>query len=166
MLIFGPDYGDERPEHPATALKGHTDSVISTALTSRWKFVATGSLDGTVNVWDTQVCALVSTLEGPGEVFYLLFNFLSFFLSFFFCVMINVFISIFYHFSIYYYYLKGLEWVVWHPRGRSEERAMTCFMWNSNPNSVMAVFSHTGVGYLRSVLNCTFFFINFTFSIR
>jgi len=47
-------------------LKGHTDSVIDVAFSADGKFVATGSMDATVRIWNSSTGELVNNLEGPG----------------------------------------------------------------------------------------------------
>ena len=48
-------------------LKGHTDSVASVSLSCDGGLAATGSLDGTVMIWDTNKGTMSAKLEGPGE---------------------------------------------------------------------------------------------------
>ncbi|KAJ8602186.1 hypothetical protein CTAYLR_003522 [Chrysophaeum taylorii] len=48
-------------------LLGHSDSVTCSGISRRGEFVATGSYDGSVKVWNARG-ALEKTLEGPGDV--------------------------------------------------------------------------------------------------
>lgn len=55
---------------------GHKDSVSSLAFSTDGQLLASGSLDGTVQVWDVASSNLKCTLDGPGggievKVFYI-----------------------------------------------------------------------------------------------
>lgn len=45
---------------------GHTDSVSSLAFSTDGQFLASGSLDGNIRVWNITSGGLNGTLEGPG----------------------------------------------------------------------------------------------------
>ena len=51
----------------AVPLKGHTDTVGCASFSFDGSLIATGSMDGTVKVWNTGDGSLSKTLEGPGE---------------------------------------------------------------------------------------------------
>lgn len=46
---------------------GHSDSVASLAFSTDGQLLASGGLDGIVNVWDSSTGSLKQRLEGPGE---------------------------------------------------------------------------------------------------
>ncbi|KAK1323674.1 hypothetical protein QJS10_CPA02g01496 [Acorus calamus] len=48
-------------------LQGHKDSISAVAFSADGQFLASGSLDGLVQVWDTYSGNLKCKLEGPGE---------------------------------------------------------------------------------------------------
>jgi ribosome assembly protein SQT1 len=48
-------------------LEGHSDSVIQVAFSNDGKYVATGSYDGTVRIWQPEDGALVHALDGPSK---------------------------------------------------------------------------------------------------
>lgn len=47
-------------------LAGHKESVSTLAFSTDGQLLASGSLDGIVQIWDTTSANLKSTLEGPG----------------------------------------------------------------------------------------------------
>ncbi|KAI3877489.1 hypothetical protein MKW92_051396, partial [Papaver armeniacum] len=50
----------------AQELQGHKDSVSTLAFSIDGQLLATGSLDGTIQVWDMPSGSLKCTLDGPG----------------------------------------------------------------------------------------------------
>lgn len=48
-------------------LAGHTDSIASLAFSHDGQLLASGGLDGIVNIWDSSTGTLKQKLEGPGE---------------------------------------------------------------------------------------------------
>ncbi|KAK1289577.1 hypothetical protein QJS10_CPB18g00179 [Acorus calamus] len=61
--------GDEADDsiHTFTGHTGHKDSISAVAFSADGQFLASGSLDGLVQVWDTYSGNLKCKLEGPGE---------------------------------------------------------------------------------------------------
>jgi WD40 repeat protein len=57
------DTGDQLFE-----LAGHTDSVTCVAFSADGQYVASGGMDGKINVWKVQDGQLVVTLDGPDEI--------------------------------------------------------------------------------------------------
>src|ERR1700736_1239626 len=53
------------PDNLAATLKGHTESVYSTAFTPDGKYVVTGSFDKTIKVWDAATGKEFKTFAGP-----------------------------------------------------------------------------------------------------
>jgi WD40 repeat protein len=62
----GDDRGFLRRGSDAMELRGHGESVASTAFSTDGGLLATGGLDGRVNVYDVSTGELRRTLEGPG----------------------------------------------------------------------------------------------------
>lgn len=48
-------------------IAGHTDSVAALAFSHDGQLLASGGLEGVVNVWDSSTGALKQKLEGPGD---------------------------------------------------------------------------------------------------
>jgi hypothetical protein len=48
-------------------ISGHTDSVAALAFSSDGQLLASGGLDGIVNVWESSTGTLRHKLEGPGD---------------------------------------------------------------------------------------------------
>ena len=48
-------------------IAGHTDSIAALEFSHDGQLLASGGLDGIVNVWDSSTGALKQKLEGPGE---------------------------------------------------------------------------------------------------
>jgi WD40 repeat protein len=48
----------------ATVLPGHSDDVLTVAFSPDGKFLASGSMDKTVKIWDMATGNLMTTLEG------------------------------------------------------------------------------------------------------
>lgn len=48
-------------------IEGHTDSVAALSFSHDGQLLASGGLDGIVNIWDSSTGTLKQKLEGPGE---------------------------------------------------------------------------------------------------
>lgn len=66
VFLLSNSIGNSYSSNWTTLLEGHGDSVSSLAFSSDGQLLASGSLDGLVQVWDTVTGSLKGALEGPG----------------------------------------------------------------------------------------------------
>ncbi len=68
----------EDPENTVNILEGHKDTVDNIAFNFDGKLLATGSMDGTVIIWEADTGKKKFVLDGPGaEITVNLFEFMS-----------------------------------------------------------------------------------------